>query len=105
MDGVNLTINGSQPRDVGQETSVSVAMAALLQHLTLPGGSQISTSGAYRFAIVAYDPRDEFEMRPAASRLQAQMTSHGWTVIPISLQELFLSQLQTLGDRTVQRLV
>ncbi len=46
-----------------ERSRLAAAVDALRRDLLAPGGPEISTMRNYRFAILAYDPRREFERR------------------------------------------
>jgi hypothetical protein len=81
------------------------AFAALRADLVHEDGPRISTMRNYRFAIVPYDPKEEFRLRQLVQRLTGDLVGHGWSVLSISLQKLLLERVRALGDDTVQRLV
>ncbi|MEI8257514.1 MAG: BREX protein BrxB domain-containing protein, partial [Deltaproteobacteria bacterium] len=66
---------------------------------------QISTMRNYRFAILPYDPGQEFRLRQRMQRLTHQLKAEGWAVLPISLQKLLLDRIRRLGPDVVQGLI
>lgn len=70
------------------------AFAALRRDLLAEGGPQISTMRNYRFAILPYDPAEEFKLRRLINGLAEELTGSGWNVLPISLQQLLLDRLR-----------
>jgi hypothetical protein len=70
-------------------------MAEMRRDLLNPAGPQISTMGNFPFAILQYDPEDEFLMREQLHKLVDEMSRQGWSVRNISLLELMLRQLRT----------
>ena len=44
-------------------------------------GPRISTMRNYRFAIVQYDPAEEFRLRGEVQRLTTDLAANGWMVI------------------------
>ncbi len=81
------------------------AFAALKKDLIHEGGPRISTMRNYRFAILPYDPRDEFKLRAEVQRLTSELKANGWVVLPISLQGLLLAKLKAQGDDWVERVI
>lgn len=81
------------------------AFAALHADLVHADGPRISTMRNYRFAIVPYDPRDEFACRQQVQRLTADLRAHGWNVLSISLYDLLVKRIEDLGPDAVQKLV
>ena len=76
------------------KTSLESAVQALRDDLLAQGGPQISTMRNYRFAILHYDPRDEFKLRSQFRRLSDELKGQGWHVLSISLQFLLLERLK-----------
>ena len=76
---------------------LQAALAALREDLISEDGPRISTMRNYRFAIVPYDPRDEFALRAEVQRLSADLRAHGFAVLSISLQRLLLDRVRALG--------
>jgi hypothetical protein len=74
------------------------AFSALRRDLIHEDGPRISTMRNYRFAIVQYEPRDEFKLRGEVQRLTSELVANGWVVLPISLQALLVSRLRAQGD-------
>jgi hypothetical protein len=81
------------------------AFAALKEDLLREGGPQISTMTAYRFALVPYRPRDEYDMRKRLRDLQHELDESGWQVLGISLHECLLQRLRAKGDGVLQGLI
>ena len=85
---------------------VHEAIAALRRDLIDPeDGPQISTMRNYRFAIVQYDPKDEFPMRAEVQKLIAELVTKGWYVLSIDLQKLLLERLRAQGDDWLSRVI
>ena len=57
----------------------------------------------YRFAIVPYDPRDEFRLRRQVQTLTSDLVAHGWVVLSISLQKLMLDRVRAEGPEWLER--
>jgi hypothetical protein len=81
------------------------AFAALKEDLLRAGGPQISTMTAYRFALVPYRPKEEYDMRKRLHDLQKELDDAGWQVLGISLHECLLQRLRTKGDGVMQGLI
>ena len=80
-------------------TGVRAAIGALKKDLIGEDGPQISTMRNYRFAIVAYDPRKEFELRQHTVTLAEDLRTSGWVVHSIDLNRLLMQRLEReLGD-------
>ena len=86
-------------------TRLQEAFDALRADLVHVDGPRISTMRNYRFAIVPYDPRDEFPLRQQVQRLASELVSTGWNVLTISLYDLLVRRIQALGPDAVARLV
>ena len=59
----------------------------------------------YRFAIVQYDPAEEFQLRGEVQHLTSDLVANGWMVISISLQKLLLDRVRAQGEDWVDRVV
>jgi len=79
------------------------AFAALRGDLIHEEGPKISTMRNYRFAIVQYDPAEEFALRREVQSLSEDLQMSGWRVLPLSLQSLFLERVRRQGDEWVRR--
>jgi hypothetical protein len=91
----------SQASQASQTTlefgGLAEAFTALRKDLLAEGGPQISTMRNYRFAIVPYDPSEEFKLRRLVHELTMELGGVGWNVLPISLQQLLLERLRKVG--------
>ncbi|MCB9735988.1 MAG: DUF1788 domain-containing protein [Deltaproteobacteria bacterium] len=86
-----------------QRTALQEAFAALRADLIHDDGPRISTMRNYRFAIVQYDPSDEFKLRAEVQRLSSDLVAHGWVVLSINLQRLLLDRVRAQGDDWLDR--
>lgn len=86
-------------------SALKEAFAALRADLLHDGGPKISTMRNYRFAILRYDPAQEFALRREVRELTEDLRRGGWFVLSISLQSLVLERLQRHGDGWVERLI
>ena len=75
--------------------ALKAAVKALRDDLIDEDGPRISTMRNYRFAILCYPPDREFELRQEVNRLSGDLSSHGWQVLPISLQKLLLDRIRS----------
>ncbi len=91
--------------DLFARTPLQRAFAALEQDLVHDDGPAISTMRNYRFAILAYDPRDEYPMRQHAQQMVARLKQSGWFVLSLDLQALLLQRIAAQGEPFVERLV
>src|SRR5690606_24541471 len=69
------------------------------------GGPRISTMRNYRFAILRYEPKEEFELRRRTRELSTDLESEGWVVLTISLQKLLFARLRREGDKWIERMI
>jgi hypothetical protein len=81
------------------------AVDALRKDLIDADGPRISTMRNYRFAILQYDPRQEFELRRRVHDLTTELIRSGWVVLGLSLQRMLLQRVRALGEDTVARIV
>ncbi|MCA9517408.1 MAG: DUF1788 domain-containing protein [Myxococcales bacterium] len=86
-----------------QRTALQEAFAALRADLIHDDGPRISTMRNYRFAIVQYDPSDEFKLRAEVQRLSSDLVAHGWVVLSINLQRLLLDRVRAQGEDWLDR--
>ena len=78
---------------------VHEAINALRRDLIDPeDGPRISTMRNYRFAIVQYDPKDEYPMRLEVQKLIAELGAKGWFVLSIDLHMKLLIFLWFLSN-------
>ena len=81
-----------------ERTPLDEAFVALREDLIHEDGPRISTMRNYRFAIVQYDPQQEFKLRGLTQQLSNELVAHGWVVLTISLQQLLLDRVRAQGD-------
>lgn len=81
------------------------AVAELRRDLIQEDGPRISTMRNYRFAIFAYDPRDEFPLREEFQGLSHELRAHGWSVLALSLEQILIERIRAEGDRWIQRII
>jgi hypothetical protein len=86
-------------------TQLEEAFEALRKDLISEDGPSISTMRNYRYAIVPYDPVDEFKLREQTQQTIGKLSSAGWVVHTISLHKLLLRRIHALGDDVVQRMI
>lgn len=91
--------------DLFKQTSLQQAIHALRSDLIQDDGPRISTMRNYRFAIVQYEPKDEFPLRREIRKLNTDLVANGWMVLTINLQKLLLDRVRTGGMDFVQRLI
>lgn len=85
---------------------VHTAIDALRRDLIDPeDGPRISTMRNYRFAIVQYDPKDEYPMRLEVQKLIAELGAKGWFVLSIDLQKLLLDRIRSQPDDWSEKVI
>jgi Domain of unknown function (DUF1788) len=85
--------------------SLDRAIAALKNDLLDESGPKISTMRNYRFAILHYDPRDEYKLRDRLSKLTDELKGQGWNVLAISLHFLLLNQIKQEEQRVLASII
>lgn len=86
-------------------TDLDRAVAALRDDLLAANGPRISTMRNYRFAILPYNPGDEFKLRQLIRRLIDKLQAEGWGVLPISLQQLLIKRIEATGSENVSSII
>ena len=86
-------------------TPLQEGFAALRRDLIHEEGPRISTMRNYRFAIVQYAPREEFELRAEVRKLSTELIANGWVVFSINLQRLLLDRVRAEGEVWVSRVI
>jgi hypothetical protein len=83
------------------------SFAALEKDLTGEEGPRISSIRNYQFAILPYDPKQEFEMRRQLQSLCRRLEDKGWSIASISLLQLLMKRLREQGGRGdyIQKLI
>lgn len=100
---VNETLKRTSAHSLGP---LEHAMKALEDDLLADGGPQISTMKNYNFAILPYEPREEFDLRKLVHRLTAKLEKqHGWSVYSIGLHQLLINRLHRVEDGYVESLI
>lgn len=87
------------------ESALERTFKALKRDLLREGGAQISTTRNYNFAIVPYDPGEEFTLRSHVSRLSTELRDAGWSTATIALHTLLLERLRGLGEEFLEALI
>lgn len=90
-------------RSIFHRTQLQDAFTALRRDLINQDGPRISTMRNYRFAIVQYEPKDEFRLRDEVRRLSRDLVDNGWMVLPINLQSLLFSRVRAQGEEWSSR--
>jgi len=91
--------------DLFHQTRLQQAIHSLREDLIQEDGPRISTMRNYRFAIVQYDPKEEFKLRKEVRRLHTELVSNGWMVLTISLQKLLLDRVRAQGAEFIRRVI
>ena len=84
-----------------ERSNLEQAFAALRADLIHEHGPRISTMRNYRFAILQYPPAREFDVRRHVQRLSADLTAHGWVVLPIDLHHLVAERVRAQGPEWI----
>lgn len=87
------------------DSALERTFKALRKDLLRDGGAQISTTRNYNFAILPYDPNDEFTLRAQVSHLSAELRDAGWSTATIALHALLLARLRATGDDHLEALI
>lgn len=69
------------------------------------GGPQISVTRNYNFAIVPYDPGEEFDLRRRVSELAEELRDRGWVTDTVALNSLLLSRLKSMEEGAVDAII
>jgi hypothetical protein len=80
-----------------QRTPLQQAFVDLRRDLLQEDGPRISTMRNYRFAIVQYDPTDEFKLRGEVQRLTSDLVAGGWMIVSLDLQTLLFDRVRAQG--------
>lgn len=86
-------------------TPLAEAFASLRRDLIHEDGPRISTMRNYRFAIVQYDPTEEFKLRAEVQRLSSELVASGWMVLSIDLQALLLDRVRRQGGEWSRKVI
>jgi hypothetical protein len=82
-----------------EHSSLDRAINALHADLLDENGPTISTMRNYRFAILQYEPKEEFVLRERIRWLTDDLRGHGWSICSISLHQLLLDRLKQQEPR------
>jgi len=77
----------------------------LRRDLLNPNGPQISTMNNYSFAILQYEPEEEFAMRQQVNDLVSEMRQLGWRVKNVDLLDLMLRRLKEENSSEIQEFI
>lgn len=88
-----------------ENAALDGALKALRDNLLDEGGPKISTMRNYRFAILLYNPRQEFILRSRIRSLTDDLRGQGWNVLAISLQRLLLDRLKVEEQRVLDSII
>jgi hypothetical protein len=88
-----------------QPSALERTFKALKKDLLRDGGAQISVTRNYNFAILPYEPSEEFALRNQVSRLSAELREAGWSTATIALHTLLLARLRSLGSEYLDALI
>jgi hypothetical protein len=88
-----------------QQSPLQQAFTSLRSDLLHEDGPRISTMRNYRFAILQYEPSEEFKLRTEVQRLTSDLVAGGWVVLSISLQALLMERIRSQGPRWTEQLI
>jgi Domain of unknown function (DUF1788) len=86
-------------------SALSRAVADLQKDLLREDGPQISTVRNYNFAILPYEPEEEFALRRAINELCERLRDAGWNTGTIPLHSLLLERLRAEGPEFIEAMV
>jgi len=86
-------------------TQLQLAIEALRKDLLRDDGPQISTVRNYNFAILPYDPEDEFALRAAIQRLCEELRDNGWNTGVIALHAPLIARLRAQGPEFIDTMI
>ena len=87
------------------QASLDRAITALRSDLLEASGPKISTMRNYRFAILVYDPTEEFKLRRLIRNLSDELNGEGWNVRSISLHQLLLNRLKAEDPQLIESMM
>jgi Domain of unknown function (DUF1788) len=88
-----------------QRTPLQEAFTALHSDLLHEDGPRISTMRNYRFALVQYEPQEEFKLRVEVQRLSEALVKGGWFVLPLDLSALLFDRMRAQGDDWMAKVI
>ena len=59
----------------------------------------------YRFALLQYNPVDEFTVRQETQRLFSDLKASGWEILPLDLHKLLLKRIAAQGEEFAQKVI
>ncbi|HEY5962260.1 MAG TPA: BREX protein BrxB domain-containing protein, partial [Polyangiaceae bacterium] len=86
-------------------TALNRSLEALTNDLLRVDGPQISTVRNYNFAILPYEPENEFTLRAAIRNLTEELRDKGWSTGTIALHGLLLARLRAQGSEFVDAMI
>ncbi len=81
-------------RTLFDRTPLDEAFTALRKDVLHEDGPRISTMRNYRFAILQYEPNEEYRLRSKVRRLSSELVAGGWTLLSVDLQKLMLDRIR-----------
>jgi hypothetical protein len=88
-----------------ETTSLDRAISDLRHDLLAESGPRISTMRNYRFAILVYNPTEEFALRQRIRYLSDELKGLGWNIRPVSLQQLLLDRLKAEPPEVLESII
>jgi len=86
-------------------TAIASAVHALKKDLLRAEGPQISTVRNYNFAILPYEPQDEFALRDAMHELSGDLRDAGWDTGTVRMHTLLLARLRAEGPEVLDSII
>jgi len=85
--------------------AIKAAIHALKKDLLRDSGPQISTVRNYNFAILPYEPAEEFGLRRQVDDLSRHLQEKGWMTATVDLQKLLIERLSSQEPGFISTLI
>ncbi|PZO41938.1 MAG: DUF1788 domain-containing protein [Pseudanabaena frigida] len=86
-------------------SSIDRIVDAIKTDLMAEGGAKISPMRNYQFAIAVYSPDKEFKMRQKLRQMRDELQAAGWSVLFVSLFQLFLDRLKAMEPSYLEMMI
>ena len=86
-------------------SSIDRIVDAIKTDLMAEGGAKISPMRNYQFAIAVYSPDKEFKMRQKLRQMRDELQAAGWSVLFVSLFQLFLDRLKAMEPSYLEMII
>ena len=94
-----------QPTLQLQDDKLDEAIRALRADLLAEGGPRINTMRNHAFAILPYQPEQEFTLRRRMNQVIVELRADGWAVLLLDMHRLLLDRVAAHGDEFRQAVV